>query len=151
MKSHMGIGHTRWATHGGVTDANAHPHLSCDKKIAVVHNGIVENYDQLKTDLISKGHTFTSETDSEVIVHLIEELRRTIPDLQTTLNQLRTELKGMNAVIAFFLRKKHFTCLKRLSNRDWKRVNEYFIASDASAILPHTKECTLSKMEKCSF
>lgn len=67
------IGHTRWATHGGVTKANSHPHFSCDKKIAVVHNGIVENYQRLKEVLQKKGHKFVSQTDTEVIAHLIEQ------------------------------------------------------------------------------
>ncbi len=69
----IGIGHTRWATHGGVEDKNAHPFLSCDGRFALVHNGILENYLELKENLLEKGHTFTSETDTEVLVHLIEE------------------------------------------------------------------------------
>jgi glucosamine--fructose-6-phosphate aminotransferase (isomerizing) len=74
LKGTTGIGHTRWATHGCVTKENAHPHLSCDKKIAIVHNGIIENYIKLKEELKKKGHTFTSQTDSEVIVHLIDDV-----------------------------------------------------------------------------
>ena len=67
-----GIGHTRWATHGAPSDANAHPHFDCQCQIAVVHNGIIENYSALKQELTAKGHTFRSETDSEVLAHLIE-------------------------------------------------------------------------------
>src|SRR5258706_2619539 len=72
-KSSLGIGHTRWATHGGVTVANAHPHLDCTGRIAVLHNGIIENYQELKEKLTKKGHKFISQTDSEVFAHLIEE------------------------------------------------------------------------------
>lgn len=73
LEGNMGIGHTRWATHGRPSEANAHPHLCCQNKIAVVHNGIIENYMELKKELIAKGHKFRSETDTEVLAHLIEE------------------------------------------------------------------------------
>src|SRR6185437_97205 len=71
--SSIGIGHTRWATHGGVTVTNAHPHLDCTKQIAVLHNGIIENYQEIKEELLAKGHEFISQTDTEVFAHLIEE------------------------------------------------------------------------------
>src|SRR5439155_22925198 len=69
----VGMGHTRWATHGGPTDSNAHPHLDCSGRVAVIHNGIIENFQTLKTNLAKGGHTFVSDTDTEVVAHLIEE------------------------------------------------------------------------------
>lgn len=86
------IGHTRWATHGGVTEANSHPHFSCDKKIAVVHNGIVENYQELRAELEKKGHKFASQTDTEVIAHLIEQ---TLKSTKDKIEAVRTSLKKL--------------------------------------------------------
>src|SRR3989344_2543260 len=75
IESSAAIGHTRWATHGAPTDKNSHPHFSCDKKIYLVHNGIVENFRELKSELLKKGHRLTSDTDTEVIAHLIEDFQ----------------------------------------------------------------------------
>jgi glucosamine--fructose-6-phosphate aminotransferase (isomerizing) len=80
----VGLGHTRWATHGPPTDANAHPHTDCGGHLAVVHNGIIENFAALRTELEAKGHELTSETDTELVAHLIEEQMATVPDVPGT-------------------------------------------------------------------
>ena len=99
-RGHLGLGHTRWATHGKPTDANAHPHTDCRLEVAVVHNGIVENYLQLKQDLISRGHQFTSETDSEVIAHLIEEGLDGGLSFEEAFIDTGNRLQGSQAIVA---------------------------------------------------
>ena len=98
-KYSIGIGHTRWATHGGVTEKNAHPHLSTDSSFGLAQNGIVENYQELKSDLIQKGYKFISETDTEVIVRLIEEKLKTSNDLKIATREAFLDLKGRNTII----------------------------------------------------
>jgi len=100
MSGLIGIGHTRWATHGGVTDSNAHPHSACKNNIAVVHNGIIENYKELKEELIAQGHVFSSETDSEVIAHLLEIHHGS--DVKKTVIQTCKRLRGSYAFVAAF-------------------------------------------------
>ncbi|MFN8692215.1 MAG: class II glutamine amidotransferase, partial [Cyclobacteriaceae bacterium] len=75
LNSHIGMGHTRWATHGEPNNVNAHPHYSATRKIAIIHNGIIENYSALKQDLLKKGHRFLSDTDTEVFIHFIEDIK----------------------------------------------------------------------------
>ncbi|MGI0037896.1 MAG: glutamine--fructose-6-phosphate transaminase (isomerizing) [Nitrososphaera sp.] len=100
MSGRIGIGHTRWATHGGVTDSNAHPHSACNKDIAVVHNGIVENYKELKKELSEKGHVFSSETDTEVIAHLLEV--NLSDGIRSAMIETCKKLKGNFAFVAVF-------------------------------------------------
>jgi glucosamine--fructose-6-phosphate aminotransferase (isomerizing) len=141
MTSHIGLGHTRWATHGGVSERNAHPYYSCNKEVVVVHNGIVENYDVLKKDLLAKGHTFDSDTDTEVIPHLIEENMKTEQDLQNVIETSWQALNGMNAIIAFFPKEESFFVMKNGSPIVLgKTDDEFIIASDASAIVEHTRK-----------
>ena len=97
LQGNCGIGHTRWATHGIPSDLNAHPHTDCCNKIAVVHNGIIENYAHLKRDLIGRGHTFRSETDTEVIVHLLEEVYS--GDLLSAVQKVVPLLEGSYAIL----------------------------------------------------
>ncbi len=138
--SHIGIGHTRWATHGGVTQLNAHPHLTADKTIAVVHNGIVENYQELKAELIADGNIFVSETDTEVIAHLIEKNMRAL-DFKSALCKTFSMLVGSNAMCVLNLATGEIGVC-----RDGSPVivgigkDEYFIGSDVTAFLPYTKD-----------
>jgi len=98
LKGTIGVGHTRWATHGGVTKENAHPHMSCDNKIAIVHNGIIENFSVLKEELKKKGHIFRSQTDSEVIVHLIDDVYK--GNLEDAVVAAVKRLQGSYSIVA---------------------------------------------------
>lgn len=111
-RSTAGIAHTRWATHGGVSERNAHPHLSCDGRIAIVHNGIIENYEEIKKDLVRKGHSFASETDSEVIVHLLEDLLRR-RSIEEALPALIRSLIGTFAVLIMIKGQDKIYAIKR--------------------------------------
>jgi glucosamine--fructose-6-phosphate aminotransferase (isomerizing) len=102
MPGKTGIGHTRWATHGRVNDVNAHPHTDCSGSIAVVHNGIIENYEVLKKELIQKGHSFKSDTDSEVIAHLIEEHHSSNQNVKSAMIETCKRLKGTFAFVSVF-------------------------------------------------
>ena len=102
MEGFVGIGHTRWATHGGVTDYNAHPHPCCTNDIAVVHNGIIENYLPLKEELVKLGHRFKSETDTEVVAHLLEEYYKVGSDVKYAMIETVKRLEGSYAFLAMF-------------------------------------------------
>src|SRR3989338_3514833 len=136
-KANLSIGHTRWATHGGVTVANAHPHLDCTKKLTIVHNGIVENYQDLQKKL--KGHTFVSETDTEVIIHLIEERMKTENSLLRAVAVTFRSLKGLNAIVVSD--GKSIVVAKKGSPLVvGKSKDGFLVASDPNALLPYTKE-----------
>ncbi|RZD37426.1 MAG: glutamine--fructose-6-phosphate transaminase (isomerizing), partial [Thaumarchaeota archaeon] len=98
----VGIGHTRWATHGKVTDVNAHPHPSNSGKIAIVHNGIIENFEELKKELESEGYNFKSETDSEVIANLLQKNYELTENVKETVMKTVSEIKGEYAFVAMF-------------------------------------------------
>ena len=140
LVSNVGIGHTRWATHGGVTDNNAHPHLDCQKKIVVVHNGIVENFQQLRNKLIKTGHKFKSETDSETIAHLLEEHLQSCDDRTEIVNNVFHQLQGLNAIIVFFPEFEEFYAIKNSSPLVFRvdQLNkQYFLSSDYAGIVNH--------------
>ncbi len=148
-KGSLAFGHTRWATHGGVTDSNAHPHLDCTGSIAVIHNGIVENYEKLRSQLIAKGHTFVSETDSEVIAHLVEEYfkrfavlpRDAAPAFSKAVQATFNDLEGLNAIILINTRANEMVAARNGSPLVVGYGNgENYLASDPSALLPHTKQ-----------
>jgi glucosamine--fructose-6-phosphate aminotransferase (isomerizing) len=141
LHGHVGVGHTRWATHGRPSDENAHPHLDCSKKFAVVHNGIIENYAALRAELIGEGHTFTSETDTEVLAHLLE--RHYSGDLVTAVRHTLAEVHGAFAlgVISsdapdrlIFARNGASPLVVGLGE------GEMFVASDIPAILQYTRK-----------
>ncbi len=135
-----GIGHTRWATHGEPTTENAHPHLDCEGKIALVHNGIIENYYELKERLIKKGHVFQSQTDTEVIAHLIEEHLKEKGDFFEAFLSALKELKGAYALAVIFLNEPEKLFVARNQSPLVLGVGEgeNFIASDIPALLPFT-------------
>ena len=139
-ESNLGIGHTRWATHGGVTDINSHPHLDCTNEIAVVHNGIVENHSELRDSLVKKGHKFISETDTEVIAHLIEENLKTKNFFEAVRSSF-LKISGLNAVVVENTKSHEIIAAKNGSPLIiGKGEGEIFIASDASAVIPHTRK-----------
>lgn len=136
-----GIGHTRWATHGPPTDKNAHPHVDCKRVFAVVHNGIIENYYELKRELIDRGHTFNSETDTEVIPHLVEELYGLYRNVYMAFKEAVKRLKGTFAILMitplepakiFFARKDSPLIIGIASEYN-------VVASDIPAVLDHTR------------
>ncbi len=134
-----GIGHTRWATHGRPSDDNAHPFLDCGKEIAIVHNGIIDNFNSIKEELIEKDHEFSSETDSEVIVHLLEENYE--GDFLNAFKKSVNKISGSYAILAL---RKNSNELLLTRNQSPMVIGvgeqENLVASDAPALLEHTKD-----------
>ncbi|MCL5435246.1 MAG: glutamine--fructose-6-phosphate transaminase (isomerizing) [Patescibacteria group bacterium] len=169
--SNFSIGHTRWATHGGVTIKNAHPHLDCTGKIAVIHNGIIENFEGIKKELIKKGHIFISETDTEIIPHLIEEfmgIKKGLPadksprepstnssekasgkirrGFASSVRDAFNLLKGFNAIVVSYGSSSEIIACKNGSPLVVGiGEDEFFIASDLSGITPYTKKLVFLK------
>lgn len=141
--STIGMGHTRWATHGEPNDINAHPHLSQNKKLAVIHNGIIENYRSLKTELTNKGYKFNSETDTEVFINFLEDIQKThdLP-LEEALRVALSKVVGAYAIVVISQEDPDTLYAARKGSPMVIGVGdgEYFIASDATPIVEYTKE-----------
>ncbi|MDD3135546.1 MAG: glutamine--fructose-6-phosphate transaminase (isomerizing) [Methanoregula sp.] len=136
----IGIGHTRWATHGVPSDANAHPHLDCARRIAVVHNGIIENFSSLKRDLIARGHRFCSDTDTEVVVHLIEEAYARDHDILVAVQQTVPLLKGSFALLVITADDPRLIAARNQSPLVIGIGDgEHFAASDMTPVLEYTE------------
>ena len=141
-KGNIGIGHTRWATHGEPSDRNSHPHTSASGKIAIIHNGIIENYAVLKSALIKEGHTFTSDTDTEVLAHLIEAVKeKGNLTLLEAVRQSLTQVVGAYAIIVMDESDKDTLIVARKGSPLVIGIGEeeFFVASDASPISEYTK------------
>ncbi|MEM2137721.1 MAG: hypothetical protein QW568_01405, partial [Candidatus Anstonellaceae archaeon] len=141
LKGSIGIGHTRWATHGGVTQKNAHPHSDCSGKIFVIHNGVIENFDELRSEMEKKGHKLTSETDTELVAHLIEEEHRKEKDFGKAFETAISRLSGSWSLVVLHKGAQEI----HLSRNGPPLVlgigkNEMFCASDVPALLPYTKQ-----------
>ncbi|MCL4139963.1 UNVERIFIED_CONTAM: hypothetical protein GTU68_064656, partial [Idotea baltica] len=149
----LGIGHTRWATHGVPNDINSHPHLSNSGELVIIHNGIIENYESLKQELISRGYTFQSDTDTEVLINLIEDVKKKEnvklgKAVQIALNQVI----GAYAIAVFDKTKPEEVVVARLGSPlaigIGENENEFFIASDASPFLEYTKNAVYLEDEE---
>ena len=140
LPGHVGIGHTRWATHGEVTDTNAHPHTDAGNTVSIVHNGIIENYQALKTRLEESGYVFVTETDSEVVAHLVAEFYD--GDLEEAVKAALRLVKGTYGIVAMH----HDEPGRLVGARNGSPLvlgigeNEMFLASDVTAIIAHTKQ-----------
>lgn len=139
----IGIGHTRWATHGKPNQENAHPHQSNNGEIVMVHNGIIENYDLLKKDLLSRGYTFSSDTDTEVLVNLIEEVQKTKKlNLSQAVQISLNKVIGAYGIVVFDKKNPEELVCARLGSPLAIGIGEdsFFVGSDATPFLDHTKK-----------
>lgn len=144
VQGNIGIGHTRWATHGAPNQQNAHPHLSGNGEIVIVHNGIVENYLSLRDELLAEGAVFQSETDTETIVYLIERYYAVTQDLAKAVEMTMKRVKGAHGIVVMSSREPDRLLAARLGNAGGVAIgkgdSEMFIASDLPAIVEHTRE-----------
>ncbi|MGQ0585722.1 MAG: glutamine--fructose-6-phosphate transaminase (isomerizing), partial [Gammaproteobacteria bacterium] len=137
----IGIAHSRWATHGGVTEANAHPHVS-GGRIALIHNGIIENYVEIKAALAARGYSFSSETDTEVISHLVHDFVKQGLDLTAAVQKAVRQLEGAYAIVVFDAQQTDRVVVARIASPlviGLGDKGENFVASDVQALLPVTR------------
>ncbi|HII61164.1 glutamine--fructose-6-phosphate transaminase (isomerizing) [Pyrococcus horikoshii] len=141
LPGNIGIGHTRWATHGIPNDTNAHPHTDCTGKIVVVHNGIIENFQELKRELLKRGHVFRSDTDTEVIAHLIEENLRITGNFEDAFRMSLLRLRGSYALVVLFADDPERLYIARKDSPLIIGIGkgEMFMASDIPAFLAYTR------------
>ncbi len=150
----LGMGHTRWATHGEPNDANAHPHVSQDGKITIIHNGIIENYHPLKEELIKRGHTFKSDTDTEVLVHLIEDIQKNEKtDLAEAVRIALNEVIGAYAIVVISQEEPNQLIGAKKGSPMVVGIgtDEFFIASDATPIVEFTKNVVYLEDEEIAI
>jgi glucosamine--fructose-6-phosphate aminotransferase (isomerizing) len=150
----VGIGHTRWATHGLPNDINAHPHTSGDGSITLVHNGIIENYDILKKELIKRGHVFKSETDTEVLVHLIEDIKeKSGVSLAEAVRIALNEVHGAYAIVVISPEEPNKIIAAKKSSPlvIGMGEDEYYLASDATPIIEYTKNVVYLEDEQIAI
>lgn len=141
-KGTIGLGHTRWATHGEPTDLNAHPHTSESKNLAIIHNGIIENYDVLKTELINRGHSFESETDTEVLIHLIDDIQMNENiSLDEAVRFALTKVVGAYAIVVISKKEPDILVAARKGSPLVIGIGEgeYFVASDPTPLIEYTR------------
>ena len=143
LSGNVGIGHTRWATHGAPNDTNAHPHYSGSSDLAIIHNGIIENYASLKAELTQRGHTFLSDTDTEVLIHLIEDIQEKAGvDLSEAVRMALNEVIGAYAIVILSKKNPDLLIAAKKSSPlviGIGEKDEYYIASDATPIVEYTR------------
>ena len=143
LNSNIGIGHTRWATHGEPNDGNAHPHFSGNRELAMIHNGIIENYSSIRQELINKGHTFDSETDTEVFIHFIEDIKdNNEVTLEEAVRLALTKVVGAYAIVVMSKKDPNTLIAARKGSPLVLGLgkDEFFLASDATPIIEYTNE-----------
>ncbi len=144
LSGKSGIAHTRWATHGHPTQTNAHPHADCTGTLALIHNGIIENFGAIKTELIANGHNFITDTDTEALVHLIEEYYNNGHDLEAAVRAALSQVEGTYGIAVISSTEPDTLIAARRGSPLVVGVgeNEFVVASDVSAIISHTKDVT---------